>query len=566
MTRSAALQIAAMHRVVTVVFTAAAVAILATTEQPAVADPPEQPAVRFEGMGTHGRKVTTNSAEAQAFFNQGLVWTFAFNHDEAIRSFREAARLDPNCAMAHWGIALCNGPHINNPIMDEARSKAAWEALQKARELASKASPVERQLIDALSSRYAEQPPDDRKPLDEAYAAAMHKVWEAHKNDADIGTLYAEALMDLRPWDLWTQDGDPRPGTERIVALLEHVMELQADHPGALHLYIHAVEASRRPERAIAAADRLRELVPASGHLVHMPSHIYVRTGRWADAALANERAIAADDKYRELSPNQGFYRLYMAHDHHFLSYVSMMEGRQEAAVRAAREMVAGVPPAFIETHAAIIDPYAPIVLQALMRFGRWDDILREPAPPEALPITAAMWRFSRGVAHAAKGEVEAADRERQAFRALVANLPKETMAVINPAHSVLDVAALVLDGEVAFRRGRIDESVEKLRQAAKLEDALLYMEPPEWMQPARHTLGAVLTTAGRHREAAEVYRDDLRRYPENGWSLYGLARNLDAAGDKEDAAAVRARFDKAWSRADTPIDTSCLCIPGGKP
>lgn len=525
--------------------------------------PAAAPAPRFDGLGTHTRAVSTASPDAQAYFDQGLVWAYAFNHDEAIRSFHTAALHDPGLAMAWWGVALCNGPHINYPAMDPARSRAAWDALTKAQARAATASQVERDLIGALAARYASPPPADRRPLDEAYAAAMKQVWKQHSADADVGTLYAEALMDLQPWDLWTKGGQPKGNTLEILAVLERVLELDPDHTGANHLYIHAVEASPYPERAEAAADRLRSAVPISGHLVHMPSHIDVQRGRWSQAADQNVQATESDRRYREISPRQGFYRTYMAHNHHFLAFASMMEGRSAAAEQAAREMVAGVPDEFIRAHGPWIDPLMSIVLDALKRFGRWDDVLNEPRPPRELPITTAMWHFSRGVAFAAKGDVRAAERAQADFRKAVKAVPADATMAINPAHKVLAIAEHMLAGEIAFARGEIDRAVAELTQGVAIEDDLLYMEPPDWIQPVRHTLGAVLVSAGRFDEAERVYREDLEIWPENGWSLHGLARCLEARGKAADAARVRARFAAAWGRADVKIDSSCLCVPG---
>jgi len=518
---------------------------------------------RFEGMGSHTRAISTASADAQAFFNQGLVWAFAFNHDEAIRSFQAAAVHDPGCAMAWWGVALCNGPHINNPVVDAEHAHAAWKAIQKAKERAGSASPVERDLITALASRYAKPQPDDRRPLDEAYAVAMEQVWTKYPNDADVGTLFAESLMNLQPWDLWTKDGRPKGRTLEILAVLEKVLAGDPNHPGANHLYVHATEASPHPEKGAAAADRLREAVPMSGHLVHMPSHIDVQLGRWSLAADQNARAIEADARYRALSPQQGFYRVYMAHNHHFLAFTCMMEGRSVSALTAARDMIAGVPPEFIRDNGAWIDPYMMVALDVQKRFGRWDDILQEPAPSEELPITTAWWFFTRGVAHAAKGQVSEAEQEQRKFRAAVKRVPEDAMMAINPAHKVLTIADHFLEGEIAYRRGDMDRSVAALREAIAVEDDLLYMEPPEWIQPVRHTLGAFLVSKGRFAKAEQVYREDLDIWPENGWSLHGLAQCLRAQGKDAEAAAVQERFAKAWKRSDTRIATSCLCVPG---
>ncbi len=520
------------------------------------------PAPFFEGMGEHRRPVSTTSETAQRYFDQGLVWAYAFNHDEAIRSFREATRLDPNCAMAWWGISLCNGPHINNPAMDEKHSQDAYEALQKALSHKLAATPTERELIDALSKRYADSPPADRKPLDEAYAAAMREVWKRHPGDTDVGALFAEAMMDLRPWDLWTKEGKPHPGTEEVVATLEQVLRLNPKHPMGIHLYIHAVEASPLVERAVGPADRLRDLVPAAGHLVHMPGHIDIRVGQWTQAATANEKAIETDRKYRKISPRQGFYHIYMAHNHHFLAFTAMMEGRSAVALRAARDMIAGVPEEYAKANPAIVDGYMPIVLEVMMRFGKWDEILKEPAPPRFLPISSAFWRFTRGVAYAAKGQTEQAEKEQARFRDAVAKVPADAVVSINPAKDVLAIAGHVLTAEIAFRRGQVDTAVAELEQAIKIEDQLKYMEPPDWIQPVRHTLGAFLVHAGRHADAEKVYRQDLKYWPENAWSLYGLTQCLKARG-AADAAEVESRFRKAWSRADIQIGSTCLCVNG---
>ena len=516
----------------------------------------------YEGMGTHHRAVTTDSPLAQRYFDQGLVWAYAFNHDEAIRSFQKAAELDPECAMAHWGIALCNGPHINFPMVPPDRAAAAWEALQNALAHQGDATPAEQALIRALAERYADPQPDDRAPLDEAYAEAMAGVWKAYPNDSDVGTLYAEALMDLHPWDLYTQAGEAKPGTEHILSVLEEVLRLDPDNPGANHLYIHATEASANPARANVAAQRLRKLVPASGHLVHMPSHVDVLTGRWQLAAQQNEAAIQADAAYRKVSPKQGFYRLYMLHNHHMLSFASMMEGRSKVAIQSAREAVNGVPEDYARENAAFVDAYMGATYDALKRFGRWDDILREPAPADYLPITTAMWRFNRGIAYAAKGEVANAEGEQELFEKAAANVPEGAIMAINPAERIMNIARHFLEGEIAYRRGDIDSAVAELRKAIEIEDGLYYMEPPEWMQPVRHTLGAVLLDAGRAAEAEKAYREDLANWPDNGWSLYGLSRALRMQGKAAEAEAVEKRFVKAWSRADTPLGSSCLCVP----
>lgn len=530
-------------------------------------------------LGTHTRTITTTSPLAQRHFDQGLNWAYAFNHDEAIRNFRFALTADPDCAMAWWGIALCNGPHINNPMMDLARSRAAWSALSNAREIANRpgntTTDTERGLINALVARYtpcdettATVPmlPTERAPFDRAYAEEMAKLAANFPNDNDILTLYSESLMDTRPWDLWAADGKPHDETVTIVATLETVLARSPNHPGANHLYIHAVEASPTPERANAAADRLRKLVPDSGHMVHMPSHIDVRTGRWAMASDTNAAAILVHDAYVKRSPRQDFYRGYMMHNHHFLAYSCMMEGRSADAIAAARHAVASPPADWVKTNAMFIDGYMPIALEALMRFGKWDEILREPKPPAHLPITTAFWRFTRAVAYAAKGNVAAAREEQRLFREQVATIPPEALMAINPAHKVLSIADRVIDAEIAFRENNVDSAIAHLREAIKVEDTLMYMEPPDWVQPVRNTLGAFLLQAGRTDEAERVYREDLARWPENGWSILGLRNCAEQrSAPASELKTLNDRLERAWIRADIKPTATCLCVTNAK-
>jgi tetratricopeptide (TPR) repeat protein len=516
----------------------------------------------FDGMGAHQRVTSTTSPEAQAYFDQGLIWAYAFNHDEAIRSFERAAELDPEFGLAWWGVALCSGPHINNPAMSAAQSERAWRALEEAQRRTAGATPVERALIDALAARYAWPAPEDRGALDQAYADAMRAVYRQFPNDTDVGTLYAEALMDLQPWDLWTKQGEPKGAAKEIVRVLEHVMATDPRHPGAVHLYIHAVEASSSPQRASAAADTLRQLVPASSHLTHMPSHIDVRVGRWQEAAAANRRAIAADAAYRARSPRQAFYRVYMLHNAQFLSFVCMMKGRCEESLSAAKAALATVPSDWVKENAPVIDGYMIVHMEALKRFGKWKEILALPAPPEYLPVTTAMWRFNRAVALAAQGRIDQAERERERFLDARARVPETSKLQINPAERVLELAAHALDGEIAYARRDYAAATTALRAAIEIEDQLQYMEPPDWMLPVRHTLGAVLIDAGQYDEAARAYREDLEYWPENGWSLLGLTRAYEKQGRTELAAQTRSRFALAWSGADVQPHASCLCAP----
>ena len=476
---------------------------------------PATPAERFH-LGHHTRHVTTTSAEAQNAFDRGLTLAFSFAYDAAEEEFRRAAAADPTCGMAWWGVALVNGPHINMPLVPPDRAKTAWDALGKAKALIGGSSEPEKALIAALSTRYADPQPENRRPLDEAYAGSMRELFARYPKDADIAVLFADALMDLRPWDLWTAKGVAQPGTDEIVAALEKAMALAPDHPGALHLYIHAIEASPHPEKAVAAADRLRELVPGLSHMVHMPSHVYARVGRWADAAQANERAIEADAYYRSIHPNPGFYAIYMAHNPQFLAFTAMMRGRSAEAVAGARTMVATIPPEFVEAFAPMVDGVMIFPSEVLMRFGRWDEVLKEPEPKATLPMSRALWRFTRAVALTALGRADEAEQERATFRLLATKVPPEWTFGNSPATVALAVASKVLDGEMAAKAKKFDEAVAALKEAATLTDTMRYDEPPDWIVPVRHTLGAVLMNAGRASDAEAVYREDLVRYPEN--------------------------------------------------
>lgn len=527
--------------------------------------PSDAEAPLLTGITVLHRQVTTHSPRAQRYFDQGLNLAYAFNHDEAIRSFREALRADPTCAMAWWGIALVNGPHINNPAMDEPRSIAAWKALHAAQENSTHVTPVEAALIHALARRYVGDVQDNiaqRESLNRAYADAMALVHQQFPDDVDVTTLYAEALMDLRPWDLWSDEGHPRPETPQVLSLLETALAQRPDHPGANHLYIHASEASPHADRALAAADRLRTLMPGSGHMVHMPAHIDVRVGHWSQAADQNERAMEVDTTYRQASPQQQFYQIYMLHNPHFLAFTCMMQGRQRRALEAARAMIASVPPEFLEQSPHLADPYLSIEYQVLLRFGQWDGLLRLPAPPKSLPITNAMWRFARATALAAQRNLPAAQHEQALFREAKQAVPADARGAINLAHDILQVGEHALAGEIAFQQGDMETAVSQLGQAIEAETRLLYMEPPEWIQPVRHSLGAVLVAARRWDEAEAVYRADLEVWPNNGWALFGLAQCLTAKGNASAAQETTDRFRSAWSRADTHIGTTCLCVP----
>jgi len=532
---------------------------------PAASAPPASGSARlYPGFENYTRPVGTSSPLAQKFVDQGLQWLYGFNDDEAILCFREAARLDPECALAWWGISYAAGININDPAMTEEESRVAREALREALARRERASPVERDLIDALAARYAGAPGDELRPHEEAFADAMERAWARHPNDADVGALYAESRMNLQPWDYWTIDGAPKGRAEEIVATLERVIELDPDHPGALHYYIHTVEASKSPERAEAAADRLAHLVPGSSHLTHMPSHIFARLGRYADAADANERAVAADRAYLATAPEQDYYGLYIAHNLHFLAYASMMEGRFETARRAARELDTQVPSTFMERYPQIADGWASAEPHVLIRFGKWEEILALPDYPKERMISRAMRRYARSIACSALGRTEESRREIAAFEEVAKTVPLEWTIGFNPAHSVFPIARKMMQGELLFREGAHDEAFRLLREAVALEDQLTYDEPPGWLQPIRHALGALLMAAGRYAEAETVYEEDLAKNPKNGWGLLGLEKSRRMQRETEGLDdLVRAR-KKAWSRADVTPTSSCYCEPGG--
>ena len=518
----------------------------------------------FEGLGSHTRIITTTSPEAQKYFNQGLNFLFGFNHGAAIRAFQAAETIDPDCAMAHWGVALACGPHINFPMVPPPAAELAWKELALAREHVAQTSAVEQALIEALSHRYADPQPEDRGPLDQAYAGAMRSVWKAHSDDPDVGALFAEAMMDLRPWDQWTHEGQAQPGTDEILATLEQVMKLNLNHPFANHLYIHALEASPHPERALAAADRLRDLQPGLAHNVHMPSHIDIRIGHWYEAITANLNAVEADRRYRAIvGQPKGLIVFYAAHNQHMLAYAAMMTGQRGLAVEHIRAMVEGMPEDELKKYAMLAEAFIAMPYEVLIRFGLWDEILAEPDHPEFMVFTRAFRHAARGIAYAANGDVKSARVEQTAFLEASKLVPAEDAFGNNSCQALLAIATPMLDGEILIREGKLDEGLSQLRTAVSAEDALRYDEPPGWILPVRHSLGANLMQAGRFAEAEQVYRDDLARLAENGWSLFGLARSLELQQKGDEAAVVEARYHKIWSNADVQITSSCLCQPG---
>jgi tetratricopeptide (TPR) repeat protein len=439
------------------------------------------------------------------------------------------------------------------------KAAKAFEAITHAQWLAMPCTPLEKALIDAQSKRYANPQPDDRSALDRAYAEAMRALWGMYPNNADVGALFAEAAMDLHPWNYWA-NGTEQPWTGEIVEALETALRLEPKHPGANHFYIHIVEASASPERALPAADRLRHLVPDSSHMVHMPSHIYARVGQWEQAALANRNAMKADARYRAAFPRPGFYAMYMAHNTHFLAFVSMMQGRRTEAMALADQVVSGIPEDFRRDFTAIVDGFMIFRAEVAMRFGLWQRVLDEPEPAKEFLLSRALWHFTRGVALTALGRMEGARSERALLQDATAEVPADRTLGNNSGANLLAIAALTLDGELLAREDHFGEAVAKLQEAVKLEDKLLYDEPPDWIQPGRHTLGAVLLRAGRTEEAETIYREDLRVYPGNGWSLLGLRDALEAQGKKSEAVAVGKQFRQQWAKAEVTPPSSCYC------
>ena len=513
--------------------------------------------VLYDTLGSYSYKITTNSAEAQRWFDQGLRLVYGFNHHEAQRAFREAARLDPSCAMCFWGIAITEGSNYNDPTNAEREKKAATAA-QEAVRLSGGAKPAEQAMIQALAKRHSSDPAAKREALDRAYADAMREVARQYPDDLEASTFFADSMMNLRPWNLWTADGAPQPGTEEIVVTLERVIARNPNHPGALHLYIHAVEASREPGRAEAAADRLRPLMPGAGHLVHMPAHIYWRVGRYGDAVTVNVAAADADRAYFKTATPSPIYRgLYYPHNIDFIWQSAAMQGRSAETVRAAREFASNAPAEMIKQMPDMeTAPVAPIV--ALVRFGRWDEVLAYPAPPSEWTYTSGVWRYARGMAFNGKGQADLAAGELRALETILQSVPPErTVAFFFRAKNVLQLAANLLAGEIAAKAGDFTTAERLLRAAVAEQDSHWFTEPPPWYFPVRQSLGAVLLQAGRPGEAEQVYREDLRRNPGNGWSLYGLAVSLRAQGKTAEAAQVDESFRKAWAQADVTLTAS---------
>jgi tetratricopeptide (TPR) repeat protein len=513
----------------------------------------------YDNLGSLHHAISSKNSLAQRYFDQGIRLTYGFNHAESIRAYAEGARLDPHCGICYWGVALDYGPNINLPMYADSGVKA-YAALQQALALLPYASAKEQDYIHALATRYVAKPEADRTALDRAYADAMGKLAAKYPDDLDAQTLYAESLMDLRPWDYWTHDGKPQPGTQIILTTLESVIQRNPNHPGACHYYIHAVEAAY-PERAVPCADRLASLMPGAGHLVHMPAHVYIRVGRWADAIKANEHAVHTDEAYIvDQHPAAGMYPMgYYPHNIHFLEFAASMAGNSAMTLESARKLAGKVDPGMV-TQVGLLQTMMVTPLQAEIRFGHWQEILAEPAPPAALHYPTGICHYARGVAYAMEGNLNKADAELAELQKITAD-PVLTTLIVDTAGTaataVLQIASRVLAGEIASKRGATDAATSYFTQAVEIEDHLVYIEPPNWPLPVRQQFGAFLLASGLASEAEAVYRADLLRFPENGWSLYGLAASLRAQGKATEADAVQARFKRAWALSDVALTAS---------
>ncbi|HEV8336245.1 MAG TPA: hypothetical protein VGR67_07520 [Candidatus Polarisedimenticolia bacterium] len=518
------------------------------------------PPALLPGLGSYHHPITTKSPEAQQQFDQGLTLVFGFNHEEAIRSFEKAAALDPDAAMPWWGIAYALGPNINLPMAPESGQRA-FAAVQKALALSTQGAESERAYIEALAKRYSADPQADQNRLNVDYKNAMRDLMTQYPDDLDAATLYAESLMDLRPWKLWSLDGKPAEGTLEIVAVLESALRRDPDHPGANHYYIHAVEASPNPERGLASARRLESMIPGAGHLVHMPAHIYSRTGDHAASAKANAAAVEADRRYLKLTAAPGMYPLmYYSHNLHFLAYDRMMQGRYADAKKSAEELVAHLAPSLKAM--PMVDSFLPTPLFVDLRFGKWDSILRTPDPPRAAPTTAALRHFARGIAYAATFRPEEARKERERFAEAAKKVPPEATfggTGLSSAAAALAIAASMLDARIAAAAGNRREAIESWRKAVAAQDLLAYDEPPCWYYPIRESLGGELLRDGQAVEAEKVFREDLERDPRNPRSLFGLGEALKAQGKSSAVECVARQLRAAWKDADSSLSVGGL-------
>lgn len=513
----------------------------------------EKPPIWLDnGLGNVDHPVSTKNAEAQKFFNQGLAYLYAFNHAEGINSFKHAAELDPDLAMAYWGIALGLGSNYN-VTADTNQLTEAYANLQKAITLAPKTTPAERAYIEALTKRYAKDPVTDRQKLAVDYKAAMGELVRQYPDDLDAATLYAESMMNLRPWQLWSLDGKPAEGTLDIIAVLEGVLKRNPKHTGANHYYIHAIEASPNPERGLAAAGRLRGLAPSAGHLVHMPSHIYLRTGDHADAKNSNELAIEADRKYLQRSGSTGLYpMMYYNHNIHMLAASHSNAGNYAGAVKAASDLAVNVRPNV--KLMPMLEMFMPYHIEVLVRFHKWDEVLKFPQPEAEMKITNAFWRLARGLAFKETGKLKEADAEMTALRGVIQTIPMDAGLGNSSAHGVMKVAEDLLAGEIALARGDKKAGIDALTRAVAAEDLVNYNEPPDWDIPVREWLGRALMRNGQYADAEKTYRAEIAKHPRNGRALFGLAVALEKQGNNTSAELVRKEFEAAWKDSDQKL------------
>ncbi len=520
-----------------------------------IMDTTRQMAPLMENLGKYGMKVSTSNERAQLFFNQGLNLYYGFNHLEAYRSFKEVARLDPACAMAYWGQALSLGPNINLP-MDPADTETVYWALQKALTLLDKSSPKEQALISALSRRYTAEALKDRKPLDEAYAKAMEEVAKNFPEDAEVNTLYAEALMDLHPWDFW-KNGQAQPWTFQPVEIIDKVISKYPNHPGANHLNIHILEASPDPDQATESADKLLDLVPGSGHLVHMPSHIYIRVGRYIDGVESNERAVKTDEEYIAQCKVQGVYPLfYYPHNYHFLLACAQMAGMSEKSSVTAEALKKSIPAEMMNIPDFVtLQHWYAMSWYNLVRFGKWSDVLQIEEPVDSLKYVKSVWHYARGMAFIRTNKVKEAKGELANLTKLVADpFMESTIGGFNSFRNVLGIGEDILAAEIQTKLKNYDQAIQFLNKAMEIEDNLLYQEPPDWYHPTRQVLGAILLEAKKPALAEQRFREDLNQYRKNGWSLYGLYQSLELQGKKKEAMEVKKEFDKAFAKADITL------------
>lgn len=515
----------------------------------------------MEGMDLLDFPVSTSNDEARKYFNQGLLLAYGFNHEEAERSFQYAANLDPDFAMAYWGQAYVLGPNYNAG-MEPDHNALAFAAIQKAKSKLNHVSAKEAAFIMAMDKRYAGEAREDRTELDEAFAQAMGKVWEKYPDDPDAGTIYAEALMDLQPWDLWDKAGNPKENTNLILEILEDVLAKHPEHPGAHHLYIHAVEGSKNPERGLNSARKFDQgLTPMAGHLVHMPSHIYIRTGNYHEGTLSNLRAAKVDSIYIETCKAQGTYPLaYFPHNYHFMAGTAILEGNSKWAVFAADRLYDHLELELMEEEGLeVIQHFSTIPYFVRVKFGLWDEILKLSLWDKGTDYQEGIRHYALGMAYLGKKNINLAESELQILKKLSNQdyLKDKTIWGINSLQSILRIAALVLEGEILASKNRYDEAIAKLTEASTLEDQLLYNEPPDWFLSTRHHLGAVLLEAGKYQNAESVFRKNLEEYPNNGWAYYGLMLAMEKSGKTLEAHEVKKRFSSAWSTADISLVSS---------